>query len=106
MTPRAPVDFRVLFPGAEPAALELLRHLLAMNPNRRATVTDALGHSYFDSIRAAVAVPDAVCDQVGAIQSPPPPSFPSRVREQGAAAAVRSAAAAAAGQGMLRRLLA
>ena len=37
--------------GAEDSAIELLTWMLHMNPRKRATVDEALGHRYLDSIR-------------------------------------------------------
>lgn len=39
-------DFNVLFKGANPDAIDLLRKLLIFNPTKRISITDALAHPY------------------------------------------------------------
>ncbi|AOA64860.1 Mitogen-activated protein kinase [Komagataella phaffii CBS 7435] len=46
MTPRPGVDFKTLFPGANPLGLDLLSRLLTFSPARRICVDDALRHPY------------------------------------------------------------
>ena len=47
---QAPTDLRDMFPGADPEALDLLRGLLRINPQKRFTVEQALSHAYLSSI--------------------------------------------------------
>ena len=42
------------FPGQQPATLDLLRRLLAVNPAERCTAAQALRHPYFESVSAIV----------------------------------------------------
>lgn len=46
MGQRAPVSFHKLFPHANPQAIDLLQKMLAFDPAKRITVTDALAHPY------------------------------------------------------------
>ncbi|KAL8023419.1 putative PAS domain, protein kinase domain, protein kinase-like domain superfamily [Plasmopara halstedii] len=41
-----------MYPGAEPEAIDLLTWMLKMNPNKRATLDEALSHKYLASIRS------------------------------------------------------
>lgn len=41
------VSFLELFPNANPLALDLLEHMLTLDPNERISVEDALNHPYF-----------------------------------------------------------
>jgi serine/threonine protein kinase len=43
------VPWRQLFPNASTAALEMLNRLLQFDPERRATVEQALSHPYLES---------------------------------------------------------
>ena len=43
---RPAVDLRIKFPHATPESIELLKHMLAFNPNDRISVTEALHHPY------------------------------------------------------------
>ena len=54
---RAP-DLRLAFKTAPPDALDLLRKLLAFDPNRRLTAEGALAHKYFTTSPLATAFPD------------------------------------------------
>ena len=45
----APKNLHILFPGAEPAALDLLQKLLAFSPRRRLDATQALRHPYLEA---------------------------------------------------------
>lgn len=54
---RQPRDLQSLFPACDPAALGLLRRLLAFNPSRRIRPEDAMDSAYFDAIKAAGYVP-------------------------------------------------
>lgn len=44
------IDFRDLFPAAEPLALDLLTRMLAFDPSKRISASEALKHPYFDSL--------------------------------------------------------
>ena len=44
-------SFEDLFPAADPAALDLLKHMLLFNPKRRFTASEALEHDFFKGIR-------------------------------------------------------
>jgi len=44
------VDFRQLYPRANPHAVDLLERMLMFNPERRISVTDALAHPYMASL--------------------------------------------------------
>jgi len=44
-------DFQKIYPAADPLALDLLRHLLQFNPEKRYTAEQALNHDFFKSIR-------------------------------------------------------
>ena len=48
---KAPVDLKQLYPGADSAALSLLKSMLHLNPSKRISVEDALAHDFFSSIR-------------------------------------------------------
>jgi len=48
---RAKVPFATLCPTANPMALDLLEKMLVFNPQKRISVTDALQHPYFATIR-------------------------------------------------------
>ena len=47
---RIPKDFKEVFPGANPVALDLLQKMLILNPDKRITVDEALSHPYFDNL--------------------------------------------------------
>lgn len=51
ISPRPKKSFKELYSGAEDSAIELLTWMLRMNPRKRATLDEALGHRYLDSIR-------------------------------------------------------
>ena len=53
-------DFTKFFVGANPKAVEVLDHLLVMDPDRRASAAELLAHPYF----ANYADPD---DEVGGV---------------------------------------
>ena len=40
-----------MYPGADPAAIDLLNLMLQFNPRRRASVEEALNHEFFSDIR-------------------------------------------------------
>lgn len=46
-------DFGAKFPGASPAALDLLKRLLAVDPRQRADAPSALAHPYLAAVREA-----------------------------------------------------
>ncbi|KAK8804356.1 hypothetical protein WA588_004571 [Blastocystis sp. NMH] len=46
-----PMDFKQLYPHAEPASLELLRRMLAFNPEKRITVEEALQSAFVAPVR-------------------------------------------------------
>lgn len=56
---KKPVSFAVMFPKANPAALDLLTRLLAFNPAKRVTVEEALKHPYLESYHDPEDEPDA-----------------------------------------------
>lgn len=43
---RAPKDFAILYPGADPQALDLLRRMLSFSPTQRISIREALKHPY------------------------------------------------------------
>jgi serine/threonine protein kinase len=52
--PRKPqVDFAVLYPDANPLAIDLLERTLVFDPQRRISVDDALAHPYLASLHDA-----------------------------------------------------
>jgi serine/threonine protein kinase len=57
---RAPVPWKTLFPEASDKCLDLLDGLLQFHPTKRLTVEAAIGHAYFDSVRAQYSAPDPV----------------------------------------------
>ncbi|RLN86779.1 hypothetical protein BBJ28_00016584 [Nothophytophthora sp. Chile5] len=52
LPPRPNRNLQEMYPGAEPEAIELLTWMLKMNPNKRATLDEALSHKYLASIRS------------------------------------------------------
>ena len=49
--PKSPrVDFRKVYPGAEPAGIDLIDKMLVFDPQRRITVEEALAHPYLASL--------------------------------------------------------
>lgn len=52
-------DFRRLFPGANPQAIDLLERMLQFDPRRRITVEQALEHPWLASLHDAAAEPAA-----------------------------------------------
>ncbi|KAL8272907.1 hypothetical protein Esti_003161 [Eimeria stiedai] len=54
------VPFSSLFPDACPAALDLLKKMLAFNPSQRITAIEALRHPYFKGLYCAEDEPKAV----------------------------------------------
>lgn len=42
--------FNVLFPDANPVALDLLSKMLVFNPNKRATIEECIKHEYFSGL--------------------------------------------------------
>eukprot|EP01013_Petalomonas_cantuscygni_P024328 TRINITY_DN45934_c0_g1_i1.p1 TRINITY_DN45934_c0_g1~~TRINITY_DN45934_c0_g1_i1.p1 ORF type:complete len:393 (+),score=80.59 TRINITY_DN45934_c0_g1_i1:130-1308(+) len=52
-------DFKQLFPGQEPAAMDLLEKLLRFNPEKRPTAAEALAHPYFEGLHDPTDEPDA-----------------------------------------------
>lgn len=42
--------YNVLFPNANPLALDLLAKMLVFNPNKRATIEDCIAHEYFKGL--------------------------------------------------------
>ena len=42
--------FNVLFPDANPLALDLLSKMLVFNPNKRATIEECIKHEYFKGL--------------------------------------------------------
>ena len=52
LEPRPKRPLVELYPGAEPEALDLLERMLHMNPNKRMSLDEALGHPYLTSIRS------------------------------------------------------
>lgn len=52
-------DFRRLFPGATPQAVDLLERMLQFDPRRRISVEDALKHPWLNQLHDEVAEPSA-----------------------------------------------
>ncbi|KAH9138829.1 hypothetical protein AeRB84_016862 [Aphanomyces euteiches] len=52
LPPQPRKSFAEMYPGAEPAAIDLLNVMLQMNPRKRVTVDQALSHEYLASIRS------------------------------------------------------
>eukprot|EP01034_Spumella_vulgaris_P030867 gene30867-38149_t len=48
---RAPQNLKILYPGADSKALDLLRSMLLFNPNSRVSVEQAIAHPFFDHIK-------------------------------------------------------
>jgi mitogen-activated protein kinase 1/3 len=46
-----PKPLQELFPAADPAAIDLLQHMLKFNPRHRCTANEALEHGFFTAIR-------------------------------------------------------
>lgn len=57
--PREGIDFRTRFAGASPEAIDLLKHMLMFNPNKRVTIDEALDSPYFKDVRNAAIETDA-----------------------------------------------
>ena len=53
------VDFRVMFPDADPQALDLMERMLHFDPSKRITVTDALQHPWLAELHEEEAEPCA-----------------------------------------------
>ena len=51
-------DLRLAFPAAPPDALDLLKKLMAFDPNRRVSAAEALRHAYFSAQPLATPFPD------------------------------------------------
>lgn len=70
---RKPVDFRRLYPHANPQALDLLRHMLVFDPSKRISVVEALAHPYLsdyhypDDEPVAPSVVEFPFDKMGAL---------------------------------------
>mmetsp|Transcript_30662 Transcript_30662/g.51905 ORF Transcript_30662/g.51905 Transcript_30662/m.51905 type:complete len:629 (-) Transcript_30662:182-2068(-) len=52
---KPPKDFKGMFPGADPLALDLLKKMLRFNPHERITAREALNHEYLRDVRDAAA---------------------------------------------------
>ncbi|KAL4173648.1 hypothetical protein KRP22_005598 [Phytophthora ramorum] len=52
LPPRPKRNLQEMYPGAEPEAIDLLTWMLKMNPQKRATLDEALSHKYLASIRS------------------------------------------------------
>ena len=74
--PTAPVDLATLYPGGDPAAIDLLRAMLSFNPSRRISVAGALAHPFLTS-----AAPGLARDP--ALEAPCPTPFLSAVELPG-----------------------
>lgn len=46
-----PVDFKEMYPGADPNAIDLLRLMLQFSPRNRVTVEQTLNHPFFQDVR-------------------------------------------------------
>ena len=51
MDPKPATDLKTIFPGAEPAALDLLQSMLQFSPLKRISIDDALAHPFMADIR-------------------------------------------------------
>jgi serine/threonine protein kinase len=60
MHKRPPKDFSTLFKEANPLALDLLKKLLAFDPDKRITVEQALNHPYLESLHYPADEPTTV----------------------------------------------
>lgn len=54
-----PANFRLMFPGASPLAVELLERMLQFDPRRRITVEEALSHPWLRELHSDGAEPAA-----------------------------------------------
>ncbi len=51
------MSFQLLFPAASPEAIDLLNNMLALDPLKRFTVEDALGHAFFQDLHSEGTLP-------------------------------------------------
>ncbi len=61
---KKPVEWSHLFPEASEKALDLLHKMLQFHPSKRITVSDAIAHPYFDSVRSQYTDPEPILPTV------------------------------------------